>query len=135
MIWLTLHAASTWALVGLIWVVQLVHYPLFSQIDPERFHDYHALHMRRITWVVGPLILAEGFTAALLIWQGFHPPLFLGSLPFLLFNWLCTFFVQVPLHEKLSRSFDLPTIHRLVHTNWWRTGAWSIRGVCILFLL
>jgi hypothetical protein len=27
------HNASTWALVGLIWTIQLAHYPLFANIE------------------------------------------------------------------------------------------------------
>ena len=29
---LAAHAAATWALVGLIWTVQVVHYPLFALV-------------------------------------------------------------------------------------------------------
>ena len=28
----TIHNAATWALVGLIWTIQLAHYPLFAQV-------------------------------------------------------------------------------------------------------
>lgn len=29
---LLVHAAATWAMVGLVWFVQVVHYPLFAQV-------------------------------------------------------------------------------------------------------
>ena len=34
---LLLNAAATFALVGLIWIVQLVLYPLFGSVGRERF--------------------------------------------------------------------------------------------------
>ena len=43
---LLIHLAATWALVGLIWFVQLVHYPLFSAVAPERFATFEAEHSR-----------------------------------------------------------------------------------------
>ena len=68
------HAASTWALVGLIWIVQLVHYPLMATVGTPQFPSYHAAHAQRITWVVAPLMLAELATAGLLVWLGERNP-------------------------------------------------------------
>lgn len=64
---LLLHVAITWALVGLIWTIQIVHYPLFEQVGEDSFVTYHARHMWLITWVAGPLMLAEVGIAALLL--------------------------------------------------------------------
>ena len=49
---LAIHAAATWALVGLIWTVHVVHYPLFAAVKTG-FRAYHEAHMQRITLVVG----------------------------------------------------------------------------------
>jgi hypothetical protein len=40
--------------------------------------------------------------------------------------------VQIPLHNQLALGFDLSVHRKLVATNWWRTIAWSLRGVCLL---
>jgi len=126
------HAAATWALVGLIWTIQLVHYPLMKLVGPASFPDYHRAHTRRITWVVAPLMLAELATAGALLWRGERDPWWLASLVPLAFNWLSTALVQVPLHDRLSAGFDPAPHARLVRTNRWRTAAWSLRGLFVL---
>lgn len=130
---LAVHAAATWALVGLIWTVQLVHYPLYSNVGAENFRSYHARHMRQITWIVGPLMAAELMTAVLLFVRCVREPWLLVSLVPLAFNWLATWRVQVPLHRRLAEGFDAAVHRRLVASNWWRTAAWSIRGALLLY--
>src|SRR3954466_7214959 len=50
--------ASTLFMTGLIWFVQVVHYPLFAEVDPARFRRYHAAHTRATTRaVLIPMIL------------------------------------------------------------------------------
>ena len=51
--------ASTLFMTGLIWFVQVVHYPLFSEVEPGDFLRYHAAHPRRTTRVV---LLSPGRT-------------------------------------------------------------------------
>ncbi len=130
---LAAHAAATWALVGLIWTVQLVHYPLFAQVGADAFRNYHARHTRQITWIVAPLMAVELLTAILLLVRGAREPWLLASFAPLAFNWLSTWRVQIPLHNRLAPGFDADVHRRLVITNWWRTIAWSIRGGCLLF--
>jgi hypothetical protein len=128
---LATHAAATWALVGLIWTVQLVQYPLFAQVGVDAFPAFHTRHTRQITWVVAPLMLTELATAALLVLRGTRGPWLLASLAPLAVVWLSTWLVQVPLHEQLARGFDADAHRRLVATNWIRTAAWTLRGACV----
>jgi hypothetical protein len=125
------HAAATWALVGLIWTVQLVQYPLFADVGPDAFPAFHARHTRQITWVVAPLMLAELATAVLLVARGPASPWLLASLVPLAAVWLSTWLVQVPLHDRLADGFDAAAHGRLVATNWIRTAAWTLRGACV----
>ena len=37
---LVIHFAVTWALVGLIWTIQAVHYPLLKDVGHEGFIAY-----------------------------------------------------------------------------------------------
>ncbi|HAQ67789.1 MAG TPA: hypothetical protein DCR70_08695 [Phycisphaerales bacterium] len=129
-----LHYAATWALVGLIWTIQIIHYPLFGQVGREQFISYHQRHTRLITLVVGPLMLAELGTAVLLVLTGTRDPWFIASLPLLASIWISTWMVQIPLHNTLANGFDAKAHHRLVTTNWWRTAAWSARGICIMMM-
>ena len=129
------HAAATWALVGLIWVVQLVVYPQFLNVREDDFAAYHASHMTRISLVVIPLVLAEIGTAAWLVWGGNRNPWLLASLVFVGVNAASTALIQAPLHGQLSVEYSEKVIRRLLLTNWLRTVAWSVRGVCLLVAL
>jgi hypothetical protein len=128
---LAAHAAATWALVGLIWTVQVVHYPLFANVGSEEFRRYHARHTRQITWIVAPLMAVELVTASLLFLGGVREPWLLLSFAPLAFNWLATWRVQIPLHQRLAAGFDADVHRRLVASNWGRTAAWTVRGVCV----
>lgn len=135
---LLVHAGATWTMVGVIWVMQLVHYPLFAQVGPETYATYQALHMQRITWIVGPVMLVELATAGLLaagyaalvpsvqVWTG------LGLLALI---WVSTGLVQAPLHGMLTSGFDAYTHTWLVRSNWLRTIAWTLRGILALWML
>ncbi|MFO0912079.1 MAG: peroxiredoxin [Pirellulales bacterium] len=132
------HLGATLYMVGLIWFVQLVHYPLFDSVGGDEFTSFERRHRARTAWVVGPPMLVEGLTAVLLLWM--RPSsipawsVWLG-LVLLAVIWLSTFVVQVPRHRRLAEGFD-PAVHRrLVGTNWWRTAAWSLRGVIALGMM
>lgn len=58
------HAASTLAMTGVIWFVQVVHYPLFAAVGRKGFAAFEASHRRLTTWVVAPLMLVELVCAA-----------------------------------------------------------------------
>ena len=62
------HITATLYMTGLIWFVQIVHYPLFSRVGNAEFPAYEQRHTVLTTWVVGPPMLVEGITALILIW-------------------------------------------------------------------
>ena len=132
------HALSTFSMVGIIWFVQIVHYPLFSQVGKDYFCAYELNHQRLTTWVVAPLMLVELFTAVLLIW---YNPLEIGLTPLLIGMvlviaiWLITFIVQVPQHASLVSSYDPIVQRRLVKYNWLRTVAWTARGLLVMWMV
>ncbi len=132
---LLIHAATTWALVGLIWIVQVVHYPLFSSVGSDRFMEYHARHTRTITWIVAPLMFTELGTAIALLIGNVREPWLLTSFVLLAFNWLSTWWIHVPQHRQLCAGFDEDVCRRLVRSNWFRTISWSLRGVLVLLAL
>ncbi|AHY46435.1 Hypothetical Protein RradSPS_1152 [Rubrobacter radiotolerans] len=128
------NLVATLFMVGVIWFVQIVHYPLFSKVGPEGFVAYAADHSRLTGYVVGPPMLVEAASALGLV--VFPPPgisaaaLWLG-LGLVLVVWLSTALLQVPRHAALGRGFDLPAHRLLVGTNWVRTVAWSARGLLV----
>jgi len=131
-------AASTSALAGLIWTIQLVHYPAFRYIAEPQFVEFEAFHQRRISWVVVPLMLIElATTLALFVWRPSGLPLsfaIMGAL-LVLAIWVCTFAVQVPLHNRLTQGYDRPAIEALISGNWIRTVLWSLRAGLLLWAL
>lgn len=135
---LVAHAASTLMMTGLIWFVQVVHYPLFARVGGTEFSVYAAQHQRLTTTIVGPLMLVEALTAA---WLAIRPPegvspwLPLAGLGLVALLWLSTAFIQVPFHRRLCLGFDARVGRRLVRTNWLRTAAWSARSAIALVLL
>lgn len=120
------------AMAGVIWIVQLVHYPLMAAVARERFVEFEREHCRRIAFVVMPLMLAE---AALAVWfvlaqassATFRVLAWTGA-GLVLVLWASTFFVQVPCHRMLENGFDAAAHARLVCTNWIRTVGWTARA-------
>lgn len=133
-----LHAIPTLCLTGLIWLVQLVHYPLFARIAAADFVAYEREHCRRIGPLVLPLMLAE-LALALRLPFATHDAtdriLAFAGIGLLAVVWASTFFVQVPCHQRLEQQYDAATIARLVATNGWRTAAWTVRAVLAVWLL
>ncbi|MEM9883862.1 MAG: hypothetical protein AAF800_13200 [Planctomycetota bacterium] len=128
---LLVNAAATWFMAGLIWFVQVVHYPLFAGVGGSGYVDYQASHMRRTTVVVLPAMFVELGTAIALVQLSETPwPAAWGVLALVLVIavWAVTFAVSVPAHRRLERGFDPAAHRRLVVTNWARTALWSARA-------
>lgn len=133
-----LHLGATLAMVGLIWLVQIVHYPLFARVGAEQFIAYEQDHARLITYIVLPLMLIELIGAvALLFSRPDGIPLSLVWIGAVLVAviWLSTIFLQIPQHTHLAGGFDADAHRLLVLTNWLRTIAWSARGILMLWML
>ena len=134
---LLINIISTWFLIGVIWFVQIVHYPLFNKVGIEHFRLYEIHHTRLTTLVVGPPMLVEMISA---IWLVLEPPLYVeqweiwGALSLLLLVWVSTVFLQVPQHKVLTLGFHQKVYERLVTSNWLRTCAWTCRGMFLLWI-
>ena len=128
------HLVGTLLMVGIIWFVQIVHYPLMARVGAEQFREYSRQHQRRTSWVVAGPMLLEALTAGALIWwqpARLLSPAFAVALGLLLVIWISTAFWQIPLHEKLAQGFDELRIRQLVRSNWFRTIAWSSRAILV----
>ena len=135
-IWLT-HLTATLYMVGLIWFVQLVHYPLLERVGISEFQTYEREHLQRTTWAVSPMVL-EFLSALLMIWiRPSQIPLWSVwmGISLMLMVWFSTVFVQVPCHRQLEQGFDVAVHRRLVRSNWLRTICWSLRGGLILWMV
>lgn len=125
----TLHLAATLYMVGLIWFVQRVHYPLFAAVGRDAFSGYERTHVARTGPVVGPAMIAEALLAlALLATPDVPRAATLAGMTLLAVIWGSTAILQVPSHGILSGGFDQRAHARLVASNWIRTAAWTLRG-------
>lgn len=130
---------ATLFMTGVIWVIQVVHYPLFAQVGDEFFPGFHSAHTNRITFVVLPPMVAEALTALLLVFV--RPPglpawAALAGLMLVGVVWGSTFALQVPHHGRISGTSAAEdraaAIGTLVTLNWIRTAAWTTRSVLML---
>jgi hypothetical protein len=132
------HAASTVFLAGVIWTIQVVHYPLFARFETAGFPAAMVDHGRRISAVVTVPWASQGATT---VWLLARPPAglswvllwsvaVLAALPVAV-----TLAASIPSHRALSSGFD-PLAHaRLLSTNWLRTAAWTAHAVLAVAIL
>jgi hypothetical protein len=133
------NIASTLYMVGVIWTVQLAHYPLMARVGEATWRTYHDGHTRAMGWIVMAPMIVELGTAGLL---AFAPPagnaraLAVAGLVCVVLAWAVTFFVSVPCHNQLGAGAFVASAHRtLVQTNWLRTALWTGHGLIALEML
>ncbi len=132
------NVAATLLMTGVIWMVQVVHYPLFALVGREQFPAYEYAHSASITLLVMPLMLVELGTAFLL---ALNPPPGLDRLtPWIglglaAATWGVTLFFSIPAHNTLSGGFDAAAHAALVSSNWLRTLAWTAHSGLVLYWL
>ena len=132
---LILHSFSTFFMAGLIWLVQLVHYPGFKFVNGGEFINFENFHTSRISFIVIPAMFFELITGTILVLSHQKNTLFLTAMGLLLLIWLSTFFLSVPLHSKLSLGKNLESIDALVKTNWPRTILWTLRCGILSYII
>jgi hypothetical protein len=135
------HVVATWFMVGMIWTIQTVHYPLFADVGPESYVGYQAAHVDRI----GPLLvvpwLVEGLTLLALMWLAFlggrgslRIPVGIGAVAMAVILVISGFW-SAPAHGELADGFDAAVHDRLMTANLIRTLAWTVRGVAAAWIL
>lgn len=136
------QAIVTTLMTGVIWVVQVVLYPLFAPYaqkgefsELEKLHSYYT---PKITVVVLPLMFLElALSLGGVITWASHLELFL-LLP-VLAAWAATFFISVPCHNAIASNSEAQlkreAVSRLITTNWLRTFLWSGRAVALWWLV
>lgn len=118
-------------MTGLIWFVQVVHYPLFAAVGEEHSVAYALAHQRRTSMVVAVPMAVEGVTAlGVFFLAPEHVSRWLGALGLALLGLVLgsTVLLQVPRHAKLAIGYDEAVVRSLVRTNWIRTVGWTARA-------
>lgn len=141
--WLILaQFGAAWYLAGVIWLIQLVHYPMLAELNPADAGESCRRHASRITPVVGvPMLIEAACAVALVLLEqprpGFALLAWLGLIVVVLL-WAVTFLVQVPQHARLARqsgAIDGAAIANLVRWNWCRTALWTLRAILTAAIL
>ncbi len=131
------NVVATSMLTGIIWTVQLVHYPLMALVGRDGFASYEAAHAPRMAAVVVVPWAVQGITAA---WLLVERPATVGAA----LAWsgaaaaaltvVVTLGWSVPAHARLAAGFDAHVHARLVRTNWLRTAAWTTHAAIALLI-
>lgn len=133
-----LNFISALLMTGVIWFVQIVHYPLFQSVGQSDFTSYEHAHTRRTGYVVGPFMIVELISTVALLFMELQPVLteiaWLNA-ALVALVWFVTFTVQVPIHRKLAVVTDRDLIDKLIRSNWIRVFLWTVRAVVALLLL
>lgn len=129
---------STLYMTGVIWYVQVVHYPLFSRVGSAVFAEYEASHCSLTTMVVAPAMLIEAFSAVLFI--RFHPAGIKDSeaaagAALVMLIWIATALFSIPYHKQLAAGFAIAAHNNLCRLNWIRTVAWTGRSALLGYWL
>ena len=132
--WLILQITSCAMMTGLIWTIQVLHYPTFTYVSENQFQKFHGFHTKNISLIVLPMMTLELVTALALVI--FNPDSLILCVNFflLILIWLCTFFVSVRFHNVLVKGKNIKTLDRLILMNWFRTLLWSARLCLLLYV-
>ena len=128
-----IHFLSTSLMVGIIWVIQLLHYPTFHFIKESDYVEFQHFHMQRISFIVVPVMIIELLSGFMLVYY-FRSNLLILCLIILLVIWLITFVFFTKLHQSLLGGYDKIIVDKLVQINWSRTVLWSLRLIILIYI-
>ncbi len=125
-------------MTGVIWFVQLVHYPLFVFGNKRDFTEFSKTHSQNAGYVVILPMIAELVTSILLLISNSSTGnyyYYTAAFILLVIIWISTFLIQVPSHIRLSTGYNKAEINVLVKFNWIRTTCWTLRSILLLYLM
>ena len=132
---LMIHIISTSIMVGVIWVMQLVHYPSFKYVKESDYIIFQKYHMSNISYIVFPVMFTELITALLIFFSGEKSLFFVLSLICLFLIWVITGVLFTKYHSILKEGKDLMIIEKMIKANWIRALLWTMRLIMILFVI
>lgn len=133
------HVAATLFMVGLIWTIHVVHYPLFAEVGASNYVEYQAAHVERIgallvfPWLLEGLTLL-GVLALAVERRDLRIPALVGAVAMAAVLVISGFW-SAPAHGELADGFDAAVHDRLMAANLVRTLAWSICGASALWVM
>ena len=106
--------------LGFQWTIRLLVYPQFAQVPSQAFVAYAQEHQRRVSFVVGPLFLAQGLSAlAVTVAPPDGVPWLLAVAALLSVGgvFAVTGLLAVPMHRRLSTGWDEAAHRRLLRVD------------------
>ena len=132
------HLIFTSIMTGVIWVIQIVHYPSFHFIEKELYTAFQKFHMNKISIIVIPIMLAELITGMILFLdKSSKSPFLIISFVILVLIWLITGVFFSKAHNELMTGYQELVVNQLVAMNWIRTLLWTLRLLlltCFVYL-
>ena len=120
-------------MVGVSLITHFVTYPSFKLIKSSLFSEFHKSYTNKMLFIVAPVMILELISSLfLVIFDISDNNTEIGLLISLLLIWFLTFFIIVPIHNKLTVNYNKDLNQKLIKYNGLRTIFWIIK--LILFI-
>ena len=120
-------------MVGVSLITHFVTYPSFKLIKSSLFSEFHKSYTNKMLFIVAPVMILELISSLLLvIFDVSVNNTEIGLLISLTLIWFLTFFIIVPIHDKLTVNYNKDLNQKLIKYNGLRTILWIIK--LILFI-
>ena len=114
-------------------ITHFVTYPSFKLIKSSLFSEFHKSYTNKMLFIVAPVMILELISSLfLVIFDVSDNNTEIGLLISLLLIWFLTFFIIVPIHNKLTVNYNKDLNQKLIKYNGLRTIFWIIK--LILFI-
>ena len=138
---IVVHAAASMFMVGLIWTIHYVHYPLFAYVGESTYASFQAVHVERIGRLLFVPWLTEGFSLIGIVALAFLggrktlrvPAVINGAAMAIVL--VISGFWSARTHGKLAEGFDKAVHDELMTVNLIRTLAWTVCGACSIWIV
>lgn len=128
-------------MVGLIWTIHTVHYPLFAHVGESTYVAFQSQHVDRIGKLLFLPWLTEGITLLAVLVLAFFGnqrnlrlPAFLNGVGMAI-ALIISGFWSAPAHGDLADGFNAAVHDRLMTANLVRSLAWTLCGVCAIWIV
>ena len=124
---------SNLIMIGVSLITHFVTYPSFKLIKSSLFSEFHKSYTNKMLFIVAPVMILELISSLfLVIFDVSDNNTEIGLLISLLLIWFLTFFIIVPIHNKLTVNYNKDLNQKLIKYNGLRTIFWIIK--LILFI-
>ena len=115
-------------MVGISLITQFVTYPSFKLIKSSSFSEFHKSYTNKMLFIVAPVMILELISSLfLVIFYVSDNNTEIGLLITLMLIWFLTFFIIVPIHNKLTLNYNKDLNQKLIKYNGLRTILWIIK--------